>query len=338
SASAGTPTGTAEFTQSTTRRGRTTTSDVSGCSAQPLSGSGATATATCAVNLGSGTVPTYGATYGGDNTYGTSSGVYGTKSKGTPVEGFGPDAQVISQCSGCYYGQTSTPDREADVFVHGDLSGQLTVGSQHNIIVDGNLTYDDCTWTVKPGSATAGTASKSFCNYNANSTNDTLGLIANDYVEVNQPVTGPGGSLLRPCGASPGPLCNPSSESSSGSVTIDAAVLALNQSFVVNNYTVGNPEGKLIVYGSIEQFARGPVALSGTSGYSKYYTWNPLLAFVAPPSYLTPSMPSWILGSTSGNSVNPSSNSCPSMPPPSGSGGSATTAYCTGAGGLSNYA
>ncbi|MGH9081444.1 MAG: hypothetical protein ACRDYE_15460, partial [Acidimicrobiales bacterium] len=42
SASAGTPTGTAEFTQSTTRRGRTTTSDVSGCSAQPLSGSGAT--------------------------------------------------------------------------------------------------------------------------------------------------------------------------------------------------------------------------------------------------------------------------------------------------------
>ncbi len=338
----GNPTGTAQFTQSTTTHGSTTTTAVSGCSTQPLTtATGTTSTATCRVTLAANaTVPTYGATYSGDNNYTTSSGVYGTTSTGTPVTSYGANAQIESQCNGCYYGQTSSPDTEADVFVNGNISGDLTIGSQDNIIIDGNTTYDDCTWTVKPGSSTAGTASESYCNYNkgTGAVNDALGLIANNYVEVNQPVTAPNGSLLPSCGASPGALCNPGPESSSGSVTIDAAVLALNQSFVVNNYTLGSQEGKLIVYGSIEQYARGPVALLGTSGYSKYYTWDPLLPFVSPPSYLVPTTDSWILGSSSGGSVNPTTTSCPSLLAPYSSGTGPTTAYCAaGTTGLTNY-
>lgn len=336
------PTGTAEFTQSTTSYGRTTTSDVTGCSAQTLTAAtGTTSTATCTVTLAANaTVPTYGVNYSGDSNYTASSGVYGTTSTGTPVTSYGPNSQVESQCNGCYYGQTGSNDTEADVFVNGNISGQLTIGSQDNIIIDGKITYADCTWTVKPGSTTAGTPSESFCNYNkgTGAVNDALGLIANNYVEVNQPVTSPNGSLLPSCGSTPGALCNPSPESSTGSLTIDAAVLALNQSFVVNNYTVGSQEGKLIVYGSIEQYARGPVALLGQSGYSKYYTWDPLLPFVSPPSYLVPTTDSWILGSSSGGSVNPTSTSCPSLPAPYSSSSGPTSAYCAaGTGGLTNY-
>ena len=84
-----------------------------------------------------------------------------------------------------------------------------------------------------------------------------------------------------------------------GGVTIDAAVLALTQSFVVNNYQAGSNEGPLYVYGSIQQFARGPVGTFNnntvTSGYVKHYTWDPLLNFLSPPSYLVPTTSSWVL-------------------------------------------
>jgi hypothetical protein len=121
-------------------------------------------------------------------------------------------------------------------------------------------------------------------------------------------------------------------------VTIDAAILAINQSFVVNNYSLGSQEGKLIIYGSIEQYARGPVAILGTSGYSKYYTWDPLLPFVSPPDYLVPTMSSWTLSSTTGDTTNPTYTSCPSLPAPSSSGLPPTTAYCSASGtGLPSY-
>jgi hypothetical protein len=338
--------GTVAFTEATTNFGHTTTTNISGCGSQSLGTvTSHTATATCTVTLPNSTpLPTLGATYSGDNSYTTSSGVYGTTSSGTSTISYGPDSQVQSQCNGCYYGQTASNDSEADVFVNGNLSGDLTIASQDNIIIDGNITYDDCSWLTKPGGTTTGAvASESYCAYNntTGSTNDVLGLIANNYVEVNQPVTAPssqGGQLLPSCGGTPGPLCNPGPETSSGSVTIDAAVLALNQSFVVNNYSMGNPEGRLIVYGSIEQYARGPVAIIGSSGYSKNYTWDPLLPYVSPPSYLVPTLDAWILSSTGASGVAATATSCPSLPAPSNSMSGPTTAYCGASpGGLPSY-
>ena len=190
-------------------------------------------------------------------------------------------------CTGCYYGQTSDPETEADAFVSGSLSGHLTVGSDQNIIIDGPLTYADCTW--------ANTASQSNCGYNSftssSQTNDTLGLIAYNYVEVNMPVSGPPGSnpsVLATCGTSgarAAPLCDPSTSSgdpagtqngSSFGLTIDASLLALQGSFIVNNYqtqnnTNTNPmnnEGTLTVYGSIQQDARGAGASSRAAASS----------------------------------------------------------------------
>ena len=103
-------------------------------------------------------------------------------------------------------------------------------------------------------------------------------------------------------------LCDPISGTvGSGSLTIDAAILALNHSFAVNNYDNGNnsasgPEGKLVIYGAIAQDWRGAVGtFSGSSistGYSKYYTWDNRLQYVSIPAYLNPGTPSWSLASS----------------------------------------
>jgi len=278
------------------------------------------------------------------------------------------DAQTQATCSGCYYGQTGQPDAEADVFVSGSLSGQLTIGSANDIIVDGGITYADCSWVA--------TASESICKYNSTSgspsTNDTLGLVADNYVEIDRPVD-TGGNVLA-CGTTSGtvnqnpvtsttttngsttttttttgsgvnlqttvtsttpgssiqttvntsvttaatfaaPMCDPSTATGAAGgkgLTVDAALLADGQSFVVNNYKASGLEGTLDIYGSISQDARGPVAIESTTGYYKYYLWDPRLTLYAPPYYLTPGTASWALDSSAVNYA----SSCPPVPDP----------------------
>jgi hypothetical protein len=241
------------------------------------------------------------------------------------------DAQTSSSgCTGCYYGQTNNAETEADAFVSGKVSGHLTIGSDQNIIIDGSLTYADCSW--------AGTNSQSNCPYNSftssTATNDVLGLIAYQYVEVDMPVASDANNapILATCGTSgaqAAPLCDPSTNTSSGNpaggwgITIDASILALTGSFVVNNYGLqnnttansANNEGTLTVYGSIQQDARAPVGtFNGNtiySGYTKHYLWDPRLPFYSPPYYLTPGTPSWDLVS----SAESYTGSCPTQPP-----------------------
>ncbi len=228
---------------------------------------------------------------------------------------------------GFYDGQTSTPDCEGDAFVSNattssslpaplrlpsgaisGVAGNVTVASQNDIVVDGNLTYTtaDC----GPGFNSTYTGQ---CQYNsgtATSTNDSLGLVAYHFVEVNRPVTTAqswwGGTyatgIQPPCsGTSPQvPLCDPGTPGAQPptiGLTIDAGILALNDSFAVNNYSLGTTEGALDVYGAISQDYRGAVGtFSGSSlstGYSKYYLWDSRLQYVTLPYYLSPGTPSW---------------------------------------------
>lgn len=184
-------------------------------------------------------------------------------------------------------------------------------------------------------------------------------MIAYNYVEINRPVDG-NGNVLKACGASgalPVPLCNPSTGSG---LVVDASILALSQSFGVDNDSAGKTsstgevEGPLTVYGSIQQNARGVVAhLDGNgnvaTGYSKTYTWDPRLALYSPPYYLTPGTASWALSSSSetytGNEPNcppvaakptkadGATYPYPAYPPAVGSPGStqALTGSCVGA-------
>jgi hypothetical protein len=208
---------------------------------------------------------------------------------------------TCAQSGGCYYGATGAPDTEGDAFVSGNLSGQLTIGALNDVVIDGPITYADCAGNW------AGVASESNCSYlNASTaTNDSLGLIAYNYVEVNRPVDA-NGNILPNCGTSgaqAAPLCDPST-ASGNNLTIDASLLGLQQSFIVNNYDQTPVEGNLIVYGSIQQNSRGTIGTfdprtgNATSGYSKQYFWDSRLQLYSPPYYLTPGTQSWALTSS----------------------------------------
>ncbi len=223
-----------------------------------------------------------------------------------PFDGEAPNG-TYSQL-GLYYGQTGSPDCEGDAFVRGTVSGALTIATQNDIVVDGNITYADC------GSSFNSTYANQ-CAYNTapGVPNDVLGLIAYAYVEVDRPLATSNGTtfVMTSCGAQgaqPPPLCDPGA----GGLTIDAAILALNDGFGVNNYAFqgngnfnGNSEGVLDVYGTIAQDYRPAVGtFSGNtlaSGYSKYYVWDSRLEYVNVPDYLDPGTPHWSIASTAVN-------------------------------------
>jgi hypothetical protein len=313
----------------------------------------------CPLN-GSGNLPKNGVIYVDDaDVTGSSTVAVGANPFDDTVDG-GKYAQLCTSYSPvpnggpsmpCYFGYTgsTTKDSEGDAFVSGNLAGsssiagELTIGTSNDIIIDGNLTYGDCSgkWT--------GTANESQCSYRTDGKNDSLGLIAGQYVEVSHPIFATANSIPRhssynlydplpSCGAgqlAAPPLCNP--VDSSGNVTIDAAILALTQSFGINNYasgsTVGNCQASgsetncLILFGSVQQEARGAVGLIGTSGFSKHYTWDPRLELVAPPSYLNPGTASYNLNSSA---ISPSLN-CPALNNVYGVGGTQTCLAAAGA-------
>ena len=93
---------------------------------------------------------------------------------------------------------------------------------------------------------------------------DVLGLIAQNFVEV----------------------------STTSSVEIDAAILALQDSFYVNNWFTGS-YGTLSVFGSIAQNFRGPVGQSGGVGYSKNYNYDTSLQTLFPPFFIPPNGATW---------------------------------------------
>ncbi len=330
----------------------TTTSPINNCTTQTLTTPAAvtpattppsySATATCTLTYGSTNTGAFSATFSGGNDALTSSANLGQTYTLTPTSSYGPDSQVTAGgCNSCYYGETGSPNAEGDAFVNGSLSGELTIGTANDIIVDGNITYSDCQWTTgQSGQA------DSFCPYNDTGANDTLGLIAENYAEIDHPVlasstSGNNPTILPTCAsAASAPDCDPSNGSG---LSIDAAILALNESFVVNNYADGNTEGTLDDYGSIQQYARGPVGTfngnSSVSGYVKHYTWDPLLDYLFPPSYLVPSTAAWTLTSVAVNAGSEATavNVCPPLEPAYGYS-QWITAYCSQTtGGLPNY-
>jgi hypothetical protein len=146
--------------------------------------------------------------------------------------------------------------RNGDVFLSGTLRGRLTVAAENNIVVVANTTY-----------SSTGAAS-----------NDMLGLIANNFVQVYHPVNSSGTNL---------------SDTAHGTGTfqdpqIHAAILALGHSFIVQNYDEGAKLGTITVNGVLAQKWRGPVGTSGGSGtgYLKNYGYDSRLQYSSPPHAL----------------------------------------------------
>lgn len=159
-------------------------------------------------------------------------------------------------------GTTTTYDCKAgNAYVAGMLDGQTTVAADNDIIITGNLKY---------AGGTSG--------------DDVLGLIPNNYAWVYHPVES-GGAYGKDVGGK--------------QVTeINAAILSLNRSFLVQNWDKGGNESPtLTVNGVIAQKFRGPVGSTysngAKTGYTKDYVYDERLKNLPPPYFLTPEDAPW---------------------------------------------
>ena len=163
-----------------------------------------------------------------------------------------------------------------DVYVNGNYTYPVTIAAANNIIINGSIT----TTTDGNGDPT-GTA--------------TLGLVANEFVRVMHGINGTNPGLNGNCTApnlASQTLINP---------TIDAAILALNHSFIVDNFNCGaspgvnGQNGTLTVNGAIAQDYRGAVGLASTPmvGYLKNYSYDDRLANILPPYLFDISNSGW---------------------------------------------
>ena len=150
----------------------------------------------------------------------------------------------------------------------GTLKGELTIGAENYVYITGDILYDSVASSI-------------------------LGLIGQNAVWVynpmtftyqdndrNKPITGDTAVL---------PVVN-------GGRTIQAAVLSVAHTIMVQNYQYGGERGTLTVLGALAQKFRGTVGQTSTDGYGnilrdgylKAYAYDERLRFAAPPKFLTP--------------------------------------------------
>ncbi len=172
-------------------------------------------------------------------------------------------------CSGGYrvddpYGVASPRPGCGIAKVSGQYNASLTIGAADDIII-----MDD----VQKASGTAA----------------LLGLIAQNFIRVYHPVV----SQSR-CNDGSGTT---NSSTATANLEVDAALLTLAHSFIVDNYLCGSTLGTLNVNGAISQKYRGPVGTGsrGTSvtGYLKKYEYDDRLAVRSPPKFLDPVQSAW---------------------------------------------
>jgi hypothetical protein len=93
--------------------------------------------------------------------------------------------------------------------------------------------------------------------------------------------------------------CKKNAYGSEEAVTkIEAALLALKHSFIVDNYRCGSRVGTLNVTGAIAQYYRGAVGTTGNNGagYLKNYVYDNRLETTEPPSFIEPIKSDWVIG------------------------------------------
>ena len=184
-----------------------------------------------------------------------------TTTKSLPANGL-----IYVQSSSCTSGYTRQQTYAAqtgcgNVRVKGTYNSDITIGADNDIIVT-----DD---------------------FKRGTTNTLAGLIANNFVRVYHPVSF--SSSTSCTNSSGGP----------GTIEIDAAILALSHSFIVDNWYCGSALGSLTVVGAVAQKYRGPVGTgsggSVSTGYSKNYSYNDNLRYREPPYFIDPVLAAWKL-------------------------------------------
>lgn len=161
------------------------------------------------------------------------------------------------------------------VYVHGDYTRSVTIAAQTDIIVDGPITKNP----IAPA--------------------PVLGLTANNFVRVMHGIGGrPAGADQGDCGTNTILDGNPSGEPDQTltDLQIDAAILAIRHSFIVDNFDCGTHAsvGELTVNGAIAQTFRGTVGTGGPStGYLKDYNYDDRFEIAQPPYLFNIASSSW---------------------------------------------
>lgn len=177
-----------------------------------------------------------------------------------------------------YQPNLDTNCQQGDAFVQGVLNGQLTIAAQNNLIVTGNTTDASM------------------------SGSDVLGLVANNLVELYHPMKYNGNSNtyssysgtipFEPGVGFTSPLVN-----SQGVVTIDAAIMSINHTFIVQNFSVGKVLGSLVINGAVaSDFSATTGTFNSTgqiSGYSTNFVYDSRLAYLNPPNFIAPASAAW---------------------------------------------
>jgi hypothetical protein len=234
---------------------------------------------------------------------------------------------------------TSAQCYEGDVYIEGELSGQLTVGSTANIVVTRDLTdacadgsggaqqtdpssVAACTSSATPdvlglsakydvlvsgNDPSDGTASDQSCV--ANGFGDGTGTPANTPTssQTSSPpyTTDPNAGLAKDPAAVWPTLCNPTD------IVIDAAVFALNGSFGVENWGTTALSGGAYLNGADLSYYRGPFGYVGSTGYTKEFSFDQQLQYAAPPHSLQSAIAVWQVGSYVVCGTSEAASSCP---------------------------
>lgn len=169
----------------------------------------------------------------------------------------------------------SAPAGCGDAYVSGTYTKDLTIAAENDIVITGDIRRP----TTNPPDV-------------------TLGLIANSFVRVRHGIADGGPNLGVGYPPSGNPTCT-NSPAAPQDRTIEAAMLALQHSFIVDHYYCGAPLGTLSVYGVIAQKYRGPVGTgngsTATTGYLKNYNYDDRLGLRQPPFFLDPVQSAWRL-------------------------------------------
>jgi Tfp pilus assembly protein PilE len=135
-----------------------------------------------------------------------------------------------------------------------------------------------------------------------------LGLIATNFIRIYHPVElvhpqecnweqKGSGEWVQVCTENTAITeCRSNLTGSMENLKIEAALLALQHSFIVDNYRCGNRLGTLSVKGAIAQKYRGAVGTTGNSGYVKNYEYDERLKTTEPPSFIEPIKSDWVIG------------------------------------------
>jgi len=118
-----------------------------------------------------------------------------------------------------------------------------------------------------------------------------LGLVANRFVRVAHRVNNRSynsGGTLTGC-------ANLAPAWGDAGLDVQAAVLALQHSWIVDNYGCGAALGDLNVTGAITQLYRGPVGSGkGATGFLKKYSYDQRFKYRSPPFFLNPVDAQWL--------------------------------------------